>query len=408
MCERPLLVGFLFGWSFLAGQGQPAPATEALLGRIRAHMGDVLHHVPNYTCIETMERTRRIGPARQFQMQDTLRLEVALVEGREMFAWPGSKKFESDDLRSLISTGAYGNGTFALFAQSVFNSSAPVFTYRGEEPVKGRNAVRWDFKVAQQVSSYQIHVQGREAVVGYRGSFWADPVTLDALRLEVVAEEIPPFLKLSFASDRVDYARARIGDEDFLLPTESELNIKHPGGDENRNYVRFTGCRQYSGESVLRFDEALSDDPGAKPPEEEILLPEGLDLLIALADDIDPKKAAAGDPLHATLDFDLKKKGKIVVSKGAVVLGRITRVERYPEFTAIGMTFTDVYTKGKHAGLNVEFDRLASPPMLTPMLWNPPPNQLVPALPTMPHEGVLRLRAGHYLIRRGILMYWRT
>ena len=63
-------------------------------------------HSPNYTCVETMDRTRRLGPARQFQMQDTLRMEVALVEGKEMFAWPGSKKFESDDLRTLISGGS--------------------------------------------------------------------------------------------------------------------------------------------------------------------------------------------------------------------------------------------------------------------------------------------------------------
>ena len=108
------------------------------LGRIREHMHDVLSHIPNYTCVETMERTRRIGPARQFQMQDTLRMEVALVEGREMFAWPGSKKFESDDLRTLISSGTYGNGAFALFARAVFLSSAPVFVYAGDDPVNGR------------------------------------------------------------------------------------------------------------------------------------------------------------------------------------------------------------------------------------------------------------------------------
>src|ERR1700722_17188709 len=99
MRERALLLALTAG--LLAAQEAPVtsvPAESVLLGRIRAHMDEVLRSAPNYTCVETMERTRRVGPARRFQMEDTLRLEVALVEGKEMFAWPGSKKFEHDDL----------------------------------------------------------------------------------------------------------------------------------------------------------------------------------------------------------------------------------------------------------------------------------------------------------------------
>ena len=41
--------------------------------------------------------------------------------------------------------------------------------------------------------------------------------------------------------------------------------------------MRFSSCRQYTGESVLRFDEVTvtDPDPSPKPPDEEIVLPDG-------------------------------------------------------------------------------------------------------------------------------------
>jgi hypothetical protein len=412
MWGRNLLLVFTFGllplvFSRLAAQDL-APEVVApemvQLGRIRGHMRDVLSHIPNYTCVETMERTRRVGPAHQFQMQDVLRMEVALVEGKEMFAWPGSKKFEHDDLRNLISSGTYGNGSFALFARAVFLSSAPVFNYRGEEAVNGHTLVRYDFSVSKIISGYQIRVDDRSAVVSYHGSFWADPQTLDAATLEVIADDIPPSLGLSYSADRIDYSRTRIADDDYLLPKESQLDARHPNGMESRNFVRFSSCRQYTGESVLRFDEVTGPDLGStpKPGDEEILLPGGMELEIALVDDIDLASSAAGDEIHGTLAGDLKQKGKILAGKGAVILGRLTRLERYPDQTVVGFTFTDLYWNGKHAGLTLEMDRA----LLKNPLTTAPRTSLV--LEHRPHEGLVQARAGRVILQRGMLMYWRT
>lgn len=378
------------------------PPESVLLARIRSHMTEVLRHVPNYTCVETMERTRRTGVTRQFQMRDTLRLEVALVEGKELFAWPGSKKFEYDDLRNMISGGAYGNGAFALFARAVFMTSAPTFTYRGDDPIRGRTLVRYDFRVVKASSGYNIRVSDREALVPYHGSFWADRQTLDAARLEVVADDIPTYLGLTYSSDRIDFARTRIGDEDFLLPSESELDMRQPDGEESMNFVRFSACRQYSGESVLRFDD-LSASPGvaAKPADEEIVLPSGLGMEVALADEVDLASAATGDEVHASLAGDLKQKGKVLAPKGGAVVGRITRLERYSNQIVVGITLTDLYAAGKHAGLSLQFEKV-----LTGVLWTPPRSGV--NLDPQPHEGLILVQPARPVLHRGMLMYWRT
>jgi len=86
----------------LPGQG------SELLPRIREKMTGILLRQPDYTCTETVERARQAVGSRE-RIEDTLRLEVALVDGKEMFAWPGSKQFEDHDLSDLISTGMFGN-----------------------------------------------------------------------------------------------------------------------------------------------------------------------------------------------------------------------------------------------------------------------------------------------------------
>ena len=85
---------------------------------------------PNYTCTETVERTRQVA-GNHSRIEDTLRLEVALVDGKEMFAWPGSKQFEDRELDDLVATGMFGNGNFAIYARILFLSNLAVFENRG-------------------------------------------------------------------------------------------------------------------------------------------------------------------------------------------------------------------------------------------------------------------------------------
>ena len=132
-------------WSLLlvtCAAGQPLAPETLLLARIRQHMEQVLTRQPNYTCLETIERSRRSGRGRKFQLVDALHLEVAVVEGKELFSWPGEREFKERDLRELAPTGAIGNGSFALHARSVFLSSSPLITYAGEEVLDGRPVAR--------------------------------------------------------------------------------------------------------------------------------------------------------------------------------------------------------------------------------------------------------------------------
>src|SRR5271163_1845311 len=105
----------------LRGQ-TPLTPDLATLAKIRARMLFNLKHQPNYTCVETIERFSRAKLTNKLKIVDTLRLEVALVEGREMFAWPGSKKFDETELSQMVTSGAIGNGNFGTHAQAIFGT----------------------------------------------------------------------------------------------------------------------------------------------------------------------------------------------------------------------------------------------------------------------------------------------
>ena len=125
----------------LQAQTALPPDLEALT-KIRMRMLFNLAHQPNYTCVETIERAARLKLTGKLKVIDTLRLEVGLVDGRELFAWPGSKKFEDTDLTQMVTTGAIGNGNFGIHAQALFGSRSATFHYVGEEDFQGKKAIQ--------------------------------------------------------------------------------------------------------------------------------------------------------------------------------------------------------------------------------------------------------------------------
>src|SRR5207248_167992 len=106
----------------------------------------------------------RAAATRKFSLYDTLRLEVALVDGKEMFGWPGAKKFQDTDITNIVTEGTIGNGNFANHARSIFQGTGPSFQHRGETDLNGRASVRYDFVVSRFMSGYKIRISEKEAI----------------------------------------------------------------------------------------------------------------------------------------------------------------------------------------------------------------------------------------------------
>ena len=385
----------------LRGQTVLAPEVDTL-AKIRTRMLFNLAHQPNYTCVETIERSARPKLTGKLRIIDTLRLEVALVDRRELFAWPGSKKFEDTDVTQMVTSGAIGNGNFGIHAQALFGTRSATFHYMGEEDLQGKKAIRFDYKVPQMLSGYHIRVSTASAIVGYHGSFYANPATFDMERIEVIAEDLPPELMLASTHDTIDYAVTRIGDGDFLLPSQSELSMVGLTGREEHNQVKFTSCRQFSGESVLTFDDAPASKSDAAPiPTREFDMPAGLDVMLVIAKEVDFRTAAVGDPVIARVDHEVKQKGTVVIPKGATATGRITRLEKGDNTTVLGVEFPEIEAPGILARMKGNLDHSVGFEPVRPRSGRM-------RGPALPGEGVIVMPAAQHRMSKGCIMFWRT
>ena len=380
--------------------------SDQQLERVRAHMTQTLGQQPNYTCLETVERAAH-GPREQsFRAQDTVKLEVALVDHTEMFAWPGSKQFDSTDIRKFVPTGMAGSGEFALYAREVFSGMGASFSYIGESNFERKPVVRYDFRVPAQ-EGMRIRTGDVTATVGYHGWFFADPASLDVLQLSVIADRLPRSLALREVTDSMDNARVRIGSEDFLLPAATEATMTGVSGDASRNRIRFAACREFTGKSVLKFGDDAQDTsspaaPDGQAPKQEIQLPKNLTITLGLLGEIDTEKSVVGDPVRAVLDGDVKDKGQVLLPKGTVVTGRLVRLEHHPNFTVLGFVFDDADSDTAHAALNLSFERSSGQLLVFQGA------RFEIDSPVRPNEGLVPVRPGHMRIGRGIVLFWRT
>ena len=262
--------GWLLAACLMTGAVAALAASEAdkiRFARIRSHMSDNLERLPNFTCTETIERSERAAKSRRFQLLDTLRLEVAMVNGKELFAWPGSGKFDDREMSEIIGGGTSGNGNFGIHARAIFLGGTATFAYLGEVEREESRVYRYSYRVPALFSGYMIRSGPAKGIAGYHGYFEADTETLDVLALDVIAdEEIPPHLQILEAATRMRYRRMRIGEGEFLLPESSEISLTGYSGVESRNRVHLNGCKQYGTESTIRFDDPPPAETAPAPP----------------------------------------------------------------------------------------------------------------------------------------------
>lgn len=343
----------LFGLTALLCRAEQSvlPPDLQLLAKVKARIAANLDRLPNYTCLQTVERSRRRSGARRFETLDTVRLEVALVEGKELFGWPGDDRIAESQISNLVN-GTIGNGDYALLAKSIFTTSAATFRYIGDSTVESKPAIQFDYNVPILASGYHLSVPPREAIVPYHGSFWVAPDTFDLMRLELAVDDIPPYLGLASTTNAMDYGRVEIGGSEFVLPQNSDLSMVELNGAESRNHTHFSACRQFSGQSALSF----SDIPPGPPPAmqrgaKDVELPEIFVAELSLETPIDSATAAVGDAIKAKLRHNLKLHGRVAVPKGAELTGHIARLERSNRSYILDIAVTALDFDGVHSNL---------------------------------------------------------
>ncbi len=424
---RRAIPGLLLLVRLAGAMGAPGdlPPEVLRLAHFKLKMQEVLAQVPNYTCLETIQRYGSERRGDSLRALDAVLLEISYVGGKELLAWPGERRFRATDLDEFAAGGMMGSGLFADLARSALLEDTTTIKYSGVEEIGGRPVARYDFREAAAWSGYQIRANGATATVGDDGSFWIDPGTLELVRLEGRAAEIPAELGIRSSVTLIDYARMRLGGNDVLLPQSAQLLMVLTSGTARRNDVAFSHCRAYASESSLRFDMPAAETQGSAPAVQRVNLPARLTVVVELQTAIDSRTSHVGDPLQGRVAGAVRYKGRTLIPKGALVTGRIRGLRRVrPPGTGVELTIelAELQWDNSHAEFYGELAQDGSAQRGEPPLGSADPGggmrtatsspvaaETPPAgAPRIPGTGVLRMEGTHFRIGPGYKTTWRT
>lgn len=315
---RFLFVLALMPWACAQTQDTSSPESKGLLEQIKQRVIEDLASVPNYVCVDSIERSLFIPGERQFRRLDRVHLELANIEGADRFSWLGNSTFRSRAPTAMLGYGASFGGDFADNRVLVFKNNRTKISYTGRVTIEGRPALRYDYEDPQ--GALRVTNGNQSGFTGARGAFWIDPETLDLLRIDIEGYDIPSNLAVRSISNGTMYWRVLIGKRVALLAHNSEFRLTDADGTVTRNASIFSNCREYTADSTVTFGSSLTLQLPPPTMEDSHVQP-GLQLQLVLDRTLDANEAAVGDPIRAHI---LEGAGSI--PRGAHVYGRVNRI----------------------------------------------------------------------------------
>lgn len=325
---------------------------QELLLKVRRNVMETVERLPRYMCTETIERSRyrtnfnrhltacdepvtgSFKPVLHLVSSDRLRLDVAISPVREIYSWVGANRFDDRDLLDIVTEGAVSTGEFGGYLSSIFGTDAATFTYNGDtKDENGRVVAEFGFRVPPEKSQNEFGNRKVKIITGYDGVIEVAPKTEQLLRLTVRTSQLPEETSACSATTTLDYGLVEMNGHRFLLPSEARLRLAMRNGNANENQAVYSGCHEFRAESTVSFDPPadLVDRAQGRPPAAVLKTPElppGLPFQLKLAQNIDPRTAAAGDPVLAVLSKSVgSEKTGDRIPAGAAIHGRIVRVQ---------------------------------------------------------------------------------
>ncbi len=388
--------------------GQDASET---LEKARDKVLAAASHLPRYICVETIERSyfsrdhppshescEQIGIDRKkakyklrLDATDRLRVMVGFGQDREVYSWTGRAPL-AHPIDVILEPGPMGTGAFAAHLLDIFSNPAVRFRLLQEK----QDTLEYGFRVAIDASRFLVAAGSEWVPAGYDGSFDIDRTSFDVWRFTIETGELPPQTSLCEASATHEFPNRQPDDSVWFVPSVSRSREILRDAAETDRVVRFSDCHESTANLTPR---SLEGDP----------LPPGLPVSLVFTAPIDSDTAAAGDTISATVTEDVVSGSKVLAPAGAIVTGRIVRMEHQLAVMENGHRLPQAFV------ISVAFDTLEVKGVVSPFyatLVRPAPTQMQvgnPRLKDWPHGTfVFPSNDARYVVRTPFESRWRT
>jgi hypothetical protein len=183
--------------------------------------------LPDFTCQQFVQRMAKLGGMGNWQIVDQLVEEVSYRGKSEHYKvlLKDKKPLPSSGNREVggfFSQGDFGNALRLLFSPE----SEASFQKEEGERLRGRTTLRCRFQVPKKHSGYDVGWGDMRVVVAYRGRCWIDLATLQVVRLECEAQEIPSSVPVRISSHTTEYDILEIAGKKYWLPVRAFIYLK--------------------------------------------------------------------------------------------------------------------------------------------------------------------------------------
>lgn len=392
----------------LAGLGQQAPDPIATLRRTKERLLSDLGRMPKYTCVQTVTRTyydARSGahgsscsalvaagstrkPALPAFGWDRLRLEVAWVEGNNVYCWVGEPRFADDNLEKLAGEGPLGSGDFGALLREILLQAT--LDFEREQLRDGKHLLEYSYNMLVEKSTFKIKTSEGWSPIAYSGTLLVDPETQDLVNLTMRMANLPNSSSACAATNDISYGRTSIHGRSVLIPRETHLDVLSVSGTESMSETIFTNCREYASRvRVLPHaaNGSTRQEAVVSAGNASTAVPAGLEFDARIITPIDSDTAAAGDPIEAVLRSPIRGNNKVLLAPaGARIHGRLTDV-RWRSKPVAKYELTVRFESVEVEDRNVAFSAVLEPPHSQVLTGTLPLSRLIPLKPDDPFIG---------------------
>jgi VWFA-related protein len=211
--------------------------------------------LPNFTCIESTQRSVARPGTQDWKPKDTLSELVRYVDGQEdrkLIEINGAPTTgDRSSLQGTLSSGEFGHLLKVVFGERAHAT----FTWKETAFLDGVRCEVFTSQVDRKHSGYSIATNGGQwgIDVAYIASVYIDAATFNIRRVKLEAIDIPPEFPIRASSFSVDYAYVRAGDADFLLPTSGAVELQQSRRVLVRNEVQFRDYHRLGSQTSIRY-----------------------------------------------------------------------------------------------------------------------------------------------------------
>ncbi len=264
MLLRISIWGAALALTALAQPVSSPPEASALIEEIRGNALAYDKNLPNFICTQ---ETRRSSVSNKpgdenWKVRDTLTIRLSYFGRKEDYrviqvnGKPTDKGI--DKIGGWKTIGDFGSIMRAVFAVK----SQTSFELEPAETWNGRPVAVLKYRIAPEHSNFNSATGGvlhtNRSVFGAEGTVYADAETKQVLRLTLNSTGFPDGFPIREVHITAEYAKQKIGDGEYLLPTRT-VSITVTKGDRKKGETQFSDYRMFSADTSIKFGEPTTE-----------------------------------------------------------------------------------------------------------------------------------------------------